>query len=177
MNPSYDELTLDVIRKLKRPVFTKDEVKGHIYFLFDGDEIVYVGQTTQGEARVFAHRFASERPKQFDAVTMIECPIDKLDELESRFIIEFCPRYNMKLGPSKKYYSRSHPNIKDAFPGHAFRHLVKNYAVRQVQLNGMKNPSYHLDDLHLAALEAVKTGRLVQVAEAPSPKYKYVTKY
>lgn len=154
-----DEDNLEAIRSSRRAVFSKAPAIGHIYFLFDGNDVVYVGQTTQGESRIYNHR-TNQEYKEFDSFTMLECDIDDLDEIESRWIFTLQPKYNKKLGAETGYYSRVNPKIKDCFPGRAFNHLVENYSIRSIQFPGMKNPRYNLEDLHEAAKIALQTGHL-----------------
>ena len=60
-----------------------------VYFLLQGNEVVYVGQTTVGLSRPFSHY-----DKEYDSIKVLSCPADKLDETEDRFIIKYKPKYN-----------------------------------------------------------------------------------
>ncbi len=171
---SCDENSLEVIRDSRRPTYSKPVKIGHIYFLFDGDEIVYVGQTTHGESRIYNHR-TYQNYKDFDSFTMLECDIKDLDRIEGMWISTLQPKYNRHLGVTTEYYARANPRIKDCFPGRAFSHLVKNYSIRSVQLQGMGNPRYHLEDLHDAAKIAVQLGHLEVASESPV-RYEYISK-
>lgn len=64
-----------------------------IYFLFDGDEIVYVGQSVDIMTRVGAHL----RDKVFDSFNYIECDLCDLNNLEATYILELKPKYNQAL--------------------------------------------------------------------------------
>ena len=66
-----------------------------IYFLIQDEEVVYVGQTTQGFSRIQAHK-----NKQFNKVNYIRCRVDELDELESKYIVKYNPLYNKVLPPN-----------------------------------------------------------------------------
>lgn len=61
-----------------------------IYFLLDNNEVVYVGQTTQGLSRPFSHH----RDKTFNEIRLIYCKADQLDELENKYILKYNPKYN-----------------------------------------------------------------------------------
>lgn len=174
---SPKDVTLEVIKEQRKPVDYSDGLNGHIYFLFDGDEVVYVGQTTQGESRVFLHRTANGGSKKFTSYTMIECPIDELDEAEGYWIGKLTPRLNKVLGLTKDYYPRTHVKIKSSFPGWALNYLVENYSVRTVKLENMKTRRYHLGDLHEAAKQALVEGKLRIIEETPGQlaKYEYVS--
>lgn len=60
-----------------------------IYFLLFDDEVVYVGQTRNGTARIAAHK-----DKQFNRTYIIKCDEDELDYLENEFILKYNPIYN-----------------------------------------------------------------------------------
>lgn len=60
-----------------------------VYFLLQGNEVVYVGQTTAGLSRPFSHH-----DKEYDSIKVLPCPADKIDETEDRFIIKYKPKYN-----------------------------------------------------------------------------------
>lgn len=62
-----------------------------VYFLVDGDEIVYVGQTADLEVRIAMHLEAGL--KRFDRAFWIELPADQLDAHEGAFIRALNPRY------------------------------------------------------------------------------------
>lgn len=61
-----------------------------IYFLIKGEEIVYVGQSTNIFYRVGQH----EGVKDFDTFTYLECDKEHLDLLEARYITKIKPKYN-----------------------------------------------------------------------------------
>ena len=88
------ENALALIKEMKLHVHSHKHFKGHVYFLFDGDEVVYVGRTTYGIDRVYRHRTEAGGYKEFDSVTMLECDLDELDEMERKWIKRLQPRYN-----------------------------------------------------------------------------------
>jgi hypothetical protein len=70
-----------------------------IYFLFLHDQLVYIGQTTQGMSRI--HQHFKDPEKEFDSFYFI--PIDLryvpdgkefLDEVEMSYIVKYKPKYN-----------------------------------------------------------------------------------
>lgn len=70
-----------------------------VYFLFDGDEIVYVGQSTDVPKRVAAHASRRDskirrRSKKWDRSTWIPLSIGDLDAYEGALIRRLTPRYN-----------------------------------------------------------------------------------
>lgn len=60
-----------------------------VYFLLDGDEVVYVGQAVNVYARIGQHT-----DKRFDRYAFVPCPVDSLDRLESLYIHCLRPRLN-----------------------------------------------------------------------------------
>ena len=60
-----------------------------IYFLIDGDEVVYVGQTRHGLRRPFQHF-----DKKFTEVKFFYCPSNELDYWEDCYIQKYQPIYN-----------------------------------------------------------------------------------
>ena len=63
-----------------------------IYFLVDGEEIVYVGCSKHALTRVANHIFN----KKFDRCALLPCTLEEMLELETRYIIKYRPRYNSK---------------------------------------------------------------------------------
>lgn len=61
-----------------------------VYALFDGDELVYIGQAQNVAARIGQH-FGG---KQFTAASYVTVPRDRLDSVERMLINVFLPRLN-----------------------------------------------------------------------------------
>ena len=81
-----------------------DAVSGScgVYFLFDGDECVYVGKSLQVHTRVREHRANNASKKEFDTYAFIPCKAAKLDELEAHYIAMMKPKFNESLNPDRK---------------------------------------------------------------------------
>ncbi|MEN6540846.1 MAG: GIY-YIG nuclease family protein [Mizugakiibacter sp.] len=60
-----------------------------VYFLLDGDEVVYVGQAVNVYSRIGQHT-----DKRFDRYAFVPCAVDVLDRLESLYIHCLRPRLN-----------------------------------------------------------------------------------
>lgn len=73
----------------------------YIYFLFDGEELVYVGQTTNIYQRIGVHM----KKKTFDSFSKIKVDLSQkeLDLLETHYILNFKPKYNNRL-PENPFY-------------------------------------------------------------------------
>ena len=60
-----------------------------VYFLCDGKQIVYVGQSVNAGSRSTSHR-----DKKFDAILILPVPEEQLNEVEAAFIGLLSPKYN-----------------------------------------------------------------------------------
>ena len=74
-----------------------------VYFLIEGDEIVYVGQSKNVLARMAGHA-----DKRFSRVKMIPTSVEGLLSFETRMIEALQPRYNRARNPG-----RWHPASKE----------------------------------------------------------------
>lgn len=92
-----DESILDFEDIIKRRRYIKQQSYG-VYFLFSKDKIVYVGKTTVGEKRVFAHT----KDKVFDSYSFIPCSRSVVTKLENIYIKKFSPHYNISGNPNRK---------------------------------------------------------------------------
>ena len=83
-------IEIDEIRGTKKEI--PKNVSG-IYFLFSGDELVYVGKSLNAIARVHSHK--KENIKRFDSYSVIECEEKELEKLEAEYIKKFKTKYNV----------------------------------------------------------------------------------
>lgn len=72
--------------------------KCFIYFLIQGDEVVYVGQTKRGLSRVYSHS-----DKVYDKIYCITVEESALDKWENYYILKYSPMYNKKLNTEMMY--------------------------------------------------------------------------
>jgi len=66
-----------------------------IYYLLDGDEIVYIGQSRNVSYRIAAH--ISEGQKIFNRYLFFPCNIEDLNATECEEIIKYKPKYNKTI--------------------------------------------------------------------------------
>lgn len=66
-----------------------------VYFLFDGDEVVYIGQSRRSVSSRVA--FGSKNGVPFDSFLVIPVPEEELNSYERAAINEFQPRFNKAL--------------------------------------------------------------------------------
>ena len=64
-----------------------------VYFLFSGNELVYIGQSSNISSRVAMH--AGTSPFHFDSYSYIECSPGRCDEIEALYTLIFRPRQNV----------------------------------------------------------------------------------
>lgn len=70
-----------------------------IYFLFSGDECVYVGKSLNVHSRAFKHALDAER-KDFDAYAWVPCAAADIDAWELYYIKLLAPRHNVAGRPN-----------------------------------------------------------------------------
>jgi len=63
--------------------------KCFVCFLLKENDVVYVGQTSDGIKRPFSHK-----DKDFDNIVIYPCDLIDLDFLEEKFIVKYNPKYN-----------------------------------------------------------------------------------
>lgn len=71
-----------------------------IYFLLDGNEVVYIGQSKLGLFRPYSHS-----NKHFTSVSVVKCKLEDLDSLEIFYIRKYMPKYNQKIVDDKHEFS------------------------------------------------------------------------
>jgi len=86
------------ITNLKELVLTSANLLPSVYFLCKDEQIQYIGKSVYLHSRISQH-FA-ENVKEWDSIFYINCPINKLDEMEASLIKFYQPPLNKtcKLG-------------------------------------------------------------------------------
>lgn len=64
-----------------------------VYFLVRNGVVVYVGKSIDVAARIHTH--IQQKEKKFDAVFVIECPLDLIDDCETAYIGAMAAEYNV----------------------------------------------------------------------------------
>jgi len=72
-----------------------------VYFLCDGDEVVYVGQSVEVLSRLAVH----QRDKKFDRAYVLPVPHEELDAVEGAFIRALKPSLNGRVPVNGKVVS------------------------------------------------------------------------
>lgn len=102
MSDGIDQLLFDYLLANAR-VIELQTISG-VYFLFRGDEIVYIGQSYDVYSRVIDHK--SDPSKHFDKWAYIEVDETERLEIERRYIEMFQPQYNQthRIYPRRRYH-------------------------------------------------------------------------
>lgn len=87
-NPFNSLVSIESLLARRLPV-----QRSGIYFLFDRDELVYIGQGKLAAARAADHLRILPK-KKFDSYAFVPCPPRLLNSMEVRYIYKFRPRYN-----------------------------------------------------------------------------------
>lgn len=94
----------DDIRYLPR-IDAKNGAVG-VYFLFRGDDCIYVGQSKNVHTRVREHRLGRNGSKDFDTYSWLPVPEEKLDQAELHYIETLMPPLNVMGGEAKRLMRR-----------------------------------------------------------------------
>ena len=82
-------------------------IKNAIYILYDEDEVVYVGQTTNGLTRLLNHG-----NKKYNKFSFIEKEEEDLDYYEDLYIMKFQPKYNIHYNKYRMSFNSAYNNLK-----------------------------------------------------------------
>ena len=100
-----------------------------IYFLIYNDDVVYVGQTKRGLARVYNH----VHDKNFNKIYIIECDEDELDYMEDLYIFKYKPIYNKRPKLSCNFsLSRLVHKINNEYKNGIFDYKVTKAKVKKM---------------------------------------------
>lgn len=109
--------------------------KCFIYFLLCKNEVVYVGQTTQGLKRPFTHK-----DKDFDTIKVLYCNESDLDILEEKYIEKYYPKYNQCCNYKLNYsLQRVKKKIREITCSNTFNIFYLRKLLKQLEI------SYYID--------------------------------
>ena len=107
------------VKQLKKHQLTDDYARGvsGVYFLFHGDTLQYVGESSKIYMRIGDHKGAKNIP--FDRYAIIECEIQQLRIIIEKINIwQYNPPYNKEFKREKPYawlkkpYHGNHRHVK-----------------------------------------------------------------
>lgn len=96
VSPVKPKMELDEIKKLRGSSVPIDD--GYkIYFLFRGDEIVYIGQTRSLLNRISAHQNGTvdTAKKEFDSIAVVSSTKESVNDDERVYIGHYAPKHNV----------------------------------------------------------------------------------
>ncbi len=102
-------------------------MKGHIYFIFYKNELVYIGQTVNLLRRIKEHHSF-----KFDWVRFIECDRDKLKHYEARLIKYFKPKANRNNNPL--YTWNDHPRMEFRKAKHGHKLAKRKFVMQKKRI-------------------------------------------
>ncbi|MCA9386382.1 hypothetical protein KC717_07095, partial [Candidatus Dojkabacteria bacterium] len=85
--------SISQIKELRKPLYLSETIGSCIYFLCEGDEVVYIGQSVSLMSRLESHRV----DKKFNRVYLLQVPSNHLNRVEAEFIRTLQPRLNKQL--------------------------------------------------------------------------------
>ena len=118
----------DYVDKLsKNKISVKSLNSFCVYALWDKDEIVYVGQSTQLGQRIMAHT----KDKLFDSYSFFDCKsFYEMDSIESALIIQLKPKYNVQYGNGYESLAKLRKRIRKISDKHKYN---PKYYVRKIR--------------------------------------------
>lgn len=119
MNPPLPISGIDQLQRMDFPGGCSG-----VYFLCDGDEVVYVGQSTFVICRIAEHM--REGRKIFDSVFVLPCEKDQLLKTEEHWIIVLRPKYNLSSikGQPHPYHYTEPWTTGEAVAAHKLRQAI-----------------------------------------------------
>lgn len=142
MTQSKKSMTINGIAKKEDLVNNKQDknkyIKSGVYFLFDKDEIVYVGKTINGFKRILSHT----NSKEFDSFSFIDVEEHYLDEIETANILYYEPKYNKSSFLTGYKTETAINNLIKKFTGkrniRKLHEAIERLNVKPVYCNGFK---------------------------------------
>lgn len=152
--------SLEELRLRKHPV----EMLSGIYFLWYGDTLVYIGQSSNGTSRIMDHK----KDKLFDSWYWIPVVEKYLDDVEYFYIEKFKPEYNKVCG------SYSLDNLSEFFniPKSDVRTLLNPAPVKtfnELNINSKK------ESVNIRVKQQIeKTHKAIKTNYTPKKKWKHI---
>ena len=122
------ESTKDYVNKLSKNKISVESLNRFcVYALWDRDEIVYVGQSTQLGQRITVHA----KNKIFDSYSFFDCKsFDEMDAIESTLIIRLRPKYNVQYGSGYESLAKLRKRISKISDKHKYN---PKYYVKKIR--------------------------------------------
>lgn len=134
------------------------EKNGGIYFLFQGDELVYLGQSTDIASRIITHK--RRNLFQFDhyCYYYLSPTDDSTNDIEAELIILLKPKYNESLPCCNKYQTIKRAAKTFKVSPWLLKRIIKHGEIEAYLLNS----EYYLNTYQLKiTLERLKKGNQI----------------
>jgi excinuclease UvrABC nuclease subunit len=123
----------DALLNKKEIISNKIEISNtrHFLFLFQDDQIVYIGKSEKNVANLSGHFTA----KTFNSFSLIRSVASTEEDFNARmadYIIEFVPEYNTMLPPNKKYMTKSVMLRTFGITAVQFNRVIKRYNITTI---------------------------------------------
>lgn len=100
-----------------------------VYALWDNEEIVYIGKTTQLGQRITTHA----RTKEFTHYSVYQCEGElQMGMLENEMILEYQPKYNLVLGSGYESLKQFRERIRSISEEHKYNSKYYIPKIRKV---------------------------------------------
>ena len=100
-----------------------------VYALWDNEEIVYIGKTTQLGQRITTHA----RTKEFTHYSVYQCEDElQMGMLENEMILEYQPKYNLVLGSGYESLKQFRERIRSISEEHKYNSKYYIPKIRKV---------------------------------------------
>ena len=119
MNEKKEEEALSsIVKHWQANKVNKNNIfKYVVYALWNNDEIVYIGKTTQLGQRISAHA----RTKEFTHYSTYECEDElQMEILEDEMILEYQPKYNLSVGSGYESLKQFRERIRSISEEHKY---------------------------------------------------------
>lgn len=93
------------VEQLEKHVFRK--IIG-VYFLFNGEQLCYIGQSVDILSRICSHA----KEKVFTSYAFIECQENELNEMEKQYIGKYTPELNRCLNIKHKTEKKAQKHVR-----------------------------------------------------------------
>ena len=103
-----------------------------VYALWDNEEIVYIGKTTQLGQRITTHA----RTKEFTHFSIYQCEDEaQMGMLEDEMILEYQPKYNLAVGSGYESLKQFRERIRSISEEHKYNSKYYIPKIRKVLEN------------------------------------------
>lgn len=136
------------------------EMRSGVYFLYDEDELVYIGQAYNISRRIMDHLL--EGTKKFNSVRYNLLPMGTLNDVEATLIKALRPKYNIACSNDCEYNNKETGRSVITFKPIVFESKIKRDGTMPVKIRfTYRRRSFYLPTNFFAYQEQVSAGKIV----------------